>query len=217
MATRPRSSNWPTEVLVHMEMITAPEKQLIGLNESDSLPTGGVEHSLYSFSGFVADSTKSWSDRTNSLKCTLYEAFQMEFHPGSLNVRRVVGIPWYPPMELNPRKIQLGVFELAYVLPIVLNEKCIGIVSAINVRGFNPATGERLLPPLQLGGAVEMYQIYSPVNIRKRLNLEDTEKSDNIPINVRVLSGNLLTLGPPHLQIKSTILNLDENYESRNQ
>lgn len=177
-----------------MEIITAAEKQLIGLNEFDSLPGGGTNYSLYSFSGFGADSTKSWRDVANSLKSTLYTTFGVEFYPGSLNVRRVDGTPWYPPMELNPQRIQVGVFELVYALPVVLNEKCIGIVLAINVRGFNPATGERLLPPLQLGDVVEMYQIYSPVSIRKRLDLEDTEKSDNIPINIRVLSGDLLGL-----------------------
>lgn len=169
-------------------MITPIEKQLIGLDESDPLPSGGIIYQLYSFSGFGVDSTKSWTEGPVSLKTTLRKTFGMDFYPGSLNVRLIRGVPWIPPKALNARKIRLGVFHLSYALPVVLNEKCIGIVAAINVRGFDPVTSERLLPPLQLNDKVEIYQIYSPVNIRKRLDLKD-----DVPINARLLSGDMLT------------------------
>lgn len=175
-------------------MITAAEKKLIDLDESDPLPTGGINYQLYSFSGFGFDSTGSWTDNDNSLKTTLWRAFGVEFYPGSLNVRLVHGMPWILPVESNAQRIRLGVFHIAFALPVVLNEKCIGIVTAINVRGFDPATGEQILPPVQLGDMVEMYQIYSPVNIRERLGLEDKEKTDDVPITARLLSGDLLTV-----------------------
>ena len=170
-------------------MITASEKKLIGLEESDLLPLGGINYQLYSFSGFNTDSTKSW----NALKNSLRRVFDMEFYPGSLNVHTVQGFSWIFPKNLNPQRIQLGIFEIAYVLPVILDEKCIGIAVAINIRGFCPVTTKKLLPPLLLDEP-EASAIFSPVNIRERLKLENKEKSDKVPINVRLLSGDLLTI-----------------------
>ena len=175
-------------------MITAEEKKLIGLEPDETIPYGGTNYQIYSFSGFGFDSTGSWSDNGNSLKTTLRQAFDVEFYPGSLNVRLVHGTPWVLPNGTSARRIRLGVFHVAYALPVMLNESCICIVTAINVRGFDPATGDRIEPPIQLGDAVEMYQIYSPVNIRERLGLEDKENTDDVPINARLLSGDLLTV-----------------------
>jgi len=172
-------------------MITAEEKKLIGLEPDESIPYGGTNYQIYSFSGFGADSTKSWGDGGNSLKVTLRNAFGIEFYPGSLNVRLVFGTPWVLPAKSTARRIRLGVFHIAFALPVMLNEKCVCIVTAINVRGFDPATGEQILPPIQLGDDVEMYQIYSPVNIRNRL---DTVDRDDVPITARLLSGDLLTV-----------------------
>jgi len=187
-------------------MITAEEKKLIGLEESESLPYGGTNYQLYSFTGLSHDASPGgWTDKYNSLKTTLRQAFDVEFYPGSLNVRLVHGTPWVLPSGTSAQRIRLGVFHVAYALPVVLNEKCICIVTAINVRGFDPATGVVLTDPatgeiyaMPLGTDVEMYQIYSPVNIRKRLDLEvdpeDKKKTDYIPITARLLSGDLLTV-----------------------
>lgn len=183
-------------------MITASERKLIGLREYASLPFGGTNYTLYSMSGHNVDSTSSWSNvspfmDSHKLGYTLREAFGMEFYPGSLNVRTVHPLPWRLPLGHDAPKIRLGVFEISYVLPVILNEKCVCIVSAVNCRGHDPATGEILDaddPTMRLGDNVEMSQIYSPVNIRERLGLEDKEKTDDVPINARLLSGKLLTV-----------------------
>lgn len=180
-------------------MITASERKLIGLGEFDLLPFGGINHQIYSYSGYGVDSTTSWYTRNFNLggpvglKFTLKAAFGMEFYPGSLNVRLIQKKPWLSPKSLNPQKLRLGVFTIATALPVVLNEKCICIAAANNVRGFDPATGEKLHSPLLLD-IPEIHQIYSTVNIRERLGLEDKEKSDGVVINARLLSGNLLTV-----------------------
>lgn len=196
-------------------MITAEERKLIGLDESDPLPTGGINYQLYSFSGKGHDSVDawnddgspsgSWTDKYDSLKTTLRQAFDVEFCPGSLNVRLVHGTPWVPPRDTSARRIRLGVFHNAYALPVILNEKCICIVVANEVQGFDPATSKPMIDPatgeeyaMPLGNDVNMEQIYSPINIRERLDLEvdpeDIKKTDSVQINARLLSGDLLTV-----------------------
>ena len=181
-------------------MITASEKKLIGLEEFDPLPLGGIDYQIYCVSGEEHDSTEGgWDpygideDGPVSLKISLALRFGMEFYPGSLNVRTIQKGPWFPPDELNPRRVLYGIFKKARVFPVVLNEQCIGIIGAVEFRGFNPDTGE-LIKEMKLGDKVEMSQIYSPINIRERLNLEDKENSKNVPINARLLSGDMLTI-----------------------
>ena len=172
-------------------MITAQEKKLISLGTDDPLPRGGTHHKLYSFSGFGVDSTSSWGhpDNPHKLGHTFFKAFGQEFYPGSLNVRLVEGIPWLMPDDMNARRVQIGVFKVSYVLPVILNERCIGIITAINVRGFDPATGKpQLVNDLKI---CEMYAIFSPVNIRERLGLPANE-SDEVVIEARLLDGNHL-------------------------
>ena len=172
-------------------MITAQEKKLLGLGENDPLPEGGRNYKVYSFTGFGADSGKSWTPKSNSLRCTIRNAFDMEFYPGSLNVRLIQGIPWWMPENFNPRKIPIGVFSVSYVLPVILNESCVGIAAAVNVRGFDPATGKpEHIDPLK---TPEIYGIFSPVNIRERLELPVTE-SDEVIIEMRLLDGNHLAV-----------------------
>ena len=172
-------------------MITPLERSLICMEFSDPLPSGGVEYQLHSFSGFGADSTESWNNTPQSLKITLWQEFGIWFYPGSLNVHTVQGEPWIPPASLNPVKIILGVFHRSCALPVILNEKCVGIAAAVNIRGFDPATCERILPTMYVD-VPEIYAIFSPVNIRERLGLEDKETSDDVVINARLLSGDLL-------------------------
>jgi hypothetical protein len=180
-------------VEVIVEEFTASEKRLLGLKESDPIPTGGVSYQIYSYTGFGQDAKKSWSAGGNSLKSTLRKAFGTEFYPGSLNVHLVTGDPWIRPPNITGRKIQLGVFRTSFVLPVILNEKCVAIAAAINIRGFDPATLERVLPTMDLGEEkLEISQIYSTVNIRKRLDLEDLEKTDDIPITARLLPNDSL-------------------------
>ncbi len=172
-------------------MITAQEKKLLGLGENDPLPEGGRNYKVYSFTGFGADSSKSWSPSGNSLRSTIRYAFGMEFYPGSLNVRLIQGIPWWPPVMEELRKVQFGVFEVSWALPVILNEMLIGVTAAVGVRGFDPATGEKMLVENLI--APEMYGIFSPVNIRERLGLTG-EDVDSTVIDVRLLSGDLLQL-----------------------
>ena len=179
-------------------MITASEMKLIRLGEFDPLPSGGINYQIYCVSGHVHDSTKNgWdppggdADGPVSLKISLARRFGMEFYPGSLNVRTIQKGPWFPPKELNPRRVLYGIFKKAQVFPVVLNEQCIGIIGAVEFRGFHPDTG-KMIKEMKLGDKVEMSQIYSPINIRERLNLEDKTKSDSVKINARLLSGDLL-------------------------
>lgn len=175
--------------------ITAVEKGLIGLSPDDELPDGGMNFSMFSFSGHNHDSTEGWRDVGHSVKTTLRNTFNMDFCPGSLNVRLTEGVPWILPESLNPQRINLGVVWLTYVLPVVLNEKCIGVLAALNVTGFDCATGEKI-PEVKLNDKTEAHHIYSPVNIRERLGITDVTKSDSVVITARVLPGDLLTIHP---------------------
>ena len=181
--------------MVYME-ITQSERFLLGLGRNEPIPSGGTTFELISFSGFGADSTKSWTNRPDSLKVSFLNEFGIEFFPGSLNVRLVSGKPWVP-VDVNDMKaVKLGVFAESYITPLIIEETCIAIVSAVNVRGFDPATSERLVPDLwinkddTLAHNVEMYAIYSTVDIRERIGLP--KEDDGTVINVRLLSGNLL-------------------------
>lgn len=175
-----------------MEVITPQEKKLIGLGENDPLPEGGREYELYSFSGFGVDSTSSWRPRgdRHKLGYSFFTAFGQDFCPGSLNVRLVEGIPWLAPEDFTPRKVQIGVFNVSYALPVILNESCVGVVALVNVRGFDPATGKpEHIDPLKIP---EMYGIFSVVNIRERLKLP--AGSDQVIIKARLLDGNHLAI-----------------------
>lgn len=175
--------------------ITAIEKGLIGLSLNDSLPAGGINYQIHSFTGHGHDSSEGWVDSPVSVKTTLRNTFGMEFCKGSLNVRLAEGIPWILPEKLNPQRINLGVIWLTYVLPVVLNEMCIGVLGALNVRGFDYTTGKPI-EEVKLNDKTEAYHIYAPVHIRERLNLTDIESSDGVVINARLLPGDLLTIYP---------------------
>ena len=175
--------------------ITAAEKGLIGLSPGDELPDGGMNFSMFSFSGYSHDSKEGWTNVGHSVKTTLRNTFNMDFCPGSLNVRLTEGVPWILPESLNPQRINLGVVWLTYVLPVILNEKCVGVLAALNVTGFDCATGEKI-PEIKLNDKTEAHHIYSPVNIRERLGITDVTKSDDVVINARVLMGDLLIIHP---------------------
>lgn len=181
--------------MVYME-ITQSERFLLGLGRDEPIPLSGTLFELISFGGFGADSTISWTDRPDSLKRSFLNEFGVEFFPGSLNVRLTSGLPWIPADVNDMKKVKLGVFAESYIAPLIIEEKCITIVSAVNVRGFDPATGEKLVPDLwinkdeTLAHNVEMYAIYSTVNIRERIGVP--KEDDGKIIKVRLLSGNLL-------------------------
>ena len=174
---------------------TESEEDLIGLSQGEGLPNGGINFKIYSFSGYNHDSNEGWTDVGHSVKTTLRNTFNVDFCPGSLNVRLTEGVPWTLPESLNPQRINLGVVWLTYVLPVVLNEKCIGVLSALNVTGFDYATGEKI-PEVKLNDKTEAHHIYSPVNIRERLGITDVTQSDDVVINARLLPGSLLTIYP---------------------
>lgn len=174
---------------------TESERDLIGLSPDEPLPKGGESFKIYSFTGYGQDSSEGWADTPMSLKTILLNIFGVDFYKGSLNIRLAEGIPWMLPESLNPRRINLGDIWLTCVLPVVLNEMCIGILGALSVRGFDCTTGEPIKQVL-LNYKTDACHIYSTVHIRERLGLTDTTKSDDVVINARVLPGELLTIHP---------------------